>query len=526
MNWVLGNYRNSTFQNIYFYKNRLPINETNEAEFDFFRNPGINPIWTSNSKNISQLTITLEPGLWFFVFRTVQNYYVDGKYFTFDVSNISNCVSIDVKANPYAPTLYPSVSPNYNRSVGLNWSVAHLATSYLVYRADQPIDMSNINSIEFIANVSATWYIDTAMEGGYITYYAIVASNQTGNSTPSNSIAVDIRNVPNAPIWNSYTYTTFINQINLTWQDSYNYRNYSIYRTNSSNWNETTALLLGEHINSTFIFDFPAVEQNYFYWVFAHNASGTSRVSFSLELTCWLMAAPILTLVPNAPVTNHTFLLTWNSIPHAENYKIYRGFTPNFEIGESSPYQTFTTSSLNYRETNVPLGKYYFVIIASCTFGTGNQSSVRLVRVEDLPSAPIIANATRGNADAIIICWDLVPNADGYIAYMSLTPITENSSINAMVSSPLLGAAAINYTFYKAGIGNHWFIVVAVNGTGRSVFSNVYSFNNARDSTENVGVTILFVIGSIGIAGLIGFTTWKYWQERRNDPDRIMKKFT
>ena len=122
--------------------------------------------------------------------------------------------------------------------------------------------------------------------------------------------------------------------------------------------------------------------------------------------------------------------------------------------------------------------------------------------------------------------WNASSSATYYVAYMSLSPIDENTSLETLVSSPRLGANVLNYTFVGAKYGDHWFIVVSVNATGASNWSNIIEFSNISP-TEGMSpqIEVLVIIGSVTVSAVVVILVWYIIRKRNLDPDRLMKKF-
>jgi hypothetical protein len=189
------------------------------------------------------------------------------------------------------------------------------------------------------------------------------------------------------------------------------------------------------------------------------------------------------------------------------------------------PYQSFNTTTNSTRIFDVPLGKYYYCLVASSQWGKGNQSAVLYVRVEDIPLPTTVLELTLTPEGHLVVTWQLITLVDGYIAYMSSAPINENTTLSSMTSSPILNSHVKNYTFYNVGYGEKWFFVVTVNATGRGNWSNIEYFNREMPSRSNRPMQILITITVVSIAAIVGITLWKFYKERKYSPDRLLEKY-
>jgi hypothetical protein len=98
-----------------------------------------------------------------------------------------------------------------NGSISLNWTSVYGATYYKVYRA-----LSNISTVSGLTPIYAgttNWTTDTLNANGTY-WYAVVASNSSGDSVPSNSVNVSVQIPPAGNItskWgNGVTFTLYV----------------------------------------------------------------------------------------------------------------------------------------------------------------------------------------------------------------------------------------------------------------------------------------------------------------------------
>jgi hypothetical protein len=397
-----------------------------------------------------------------------------------------------------------------------------------VFRDQTPITDNTVGNLSFIANITTNGYIDQGVFTAGFYYYAVVAFNSTGNSTPSNNVIVDVHNPPISPIWIPPLNNTLINTINLTWSDIYNYDNYSVYRTNSSTWDSMDNILIGENISQLNYIDHPQIEGIYYYWLFATNTSGTSLLGTQLTIHVLIMNTPDFYAIPGGPVINHTIVIAWSPVNHTTQYYLYRSSTSQISIDQLTPYQIFASNITNFTDNNMPLGNYYYLLVPMSLFGQGNQSSILEIQVQDLPASPIITDAISGYMDNVQIFWNASISADHYIAYMGYQLITFNTSLSNLIASPMLDADMLNYTFTSARFGDHWFVVVAINATGTSNISNIFYFNNLSGQSTGLPnqVEILIIAGTSISVGVVTIVIIFIIRKRRNSPERLFEKLT
>jgi len=88
-----------------------------------------------------------------------------------------------------------SLSPTNNRTTALDWTSSNGADNYTLYRHTSEINSSSLISATNIKDVTGTSTTDTVPDIGRW-YYAVIATNESGSSDPSNSPYIDIQNEP------------------------------------------------------------------------------------------------------------------------------------------------------------------------------------------------------------------------------------------------------------------------------------------------------------------------------------------
>jgi hypothetical protein len=514
LNWTVGNYSVNSY---WVYRHNTPINASNwdsiklNSSYIIAVVPGI--------QTVSYIDLDVEPGTWFYVVAGENNQ---------GIANFSNCQNVTIKATPYQPLLYQPKTPNHSGNITLNWTYDSLVQKYYIFRANSYIYSSNLTSLTPIAIIMGTnEFNDTGVSVGW-KYYAVIAYNSTGNSTLSNCVSVHIILAPYTPLWNSPLNSYFVNHINLSWSDSYGYGNYSVFRGNSSDfYSVSSVILISSNLSSLWIFDNITYDAQYYYWIISYNATGPSYPTQMLNLTGYYMPAPTLTLIPAVPVTNHTVKLVWDNVPHATGYYLYRACGSQADLSALSLYKTFIGYNGSFIDQNVPLGNYTYLIIPYSVKGNGDSSNFLLVRVEHSPPTPTLLSAKTVSRDSIIVFWEEFGNYTGdlgFIVYMSLTPIDENTSLTNLFSSPLLASNVTNFTFIKAGFKMHYFVLVSVNATGSSGFSNIITFDNSLPISEN-NITLIIGLAIGGFFIVVIPVVIIFRKNRRYNPKNLLDKY-
>ncbi len=177
--------------------------------------------------------------------------------------------------------------------------------------------------------------------------------------------------------------------------------------------------------------------------------------------------------VPAAPVVklgNSTAsgkpVLTWNAVPGATSYKVYRATSKS---GTYSLLGTVTTTS--YTNTGAKEGTtYYYKVKAANGAGESAYSNVvsGKVVVTPKPAAPVVKLGNSATSGKPMLTWNAVSGATSYKVYRA-------TSQNGTYS--LLGTVtATSYTNTGAKAGTtYYYKVKAVNSAGESAYSNIVS---------------------------------------------------
>ena len=178
-------------------------------------------------------------------------------------------------------------------------------------------------------------------------------------------------------------------------------------------------------------------------------------------------AAPVVKLGNSA--TSGKPVLTWNAVPGATSYKVYRATSKS---GTYSLLGTVTTTS--YTNTGAKEGTtYYYKVKAANGAGESAYSNVvsGKVVVTPKPAAPVVKIGHSAASGKPMLTWNAVSGATSYKVYRA-------TSQNGAYS--LLGSVTVtSYTNTGAKDGvTYYYKVTAVNDSGESAYSNIVSGQN------------------------------------------------
>jgi fibronectin type 3 domain-containing protein len=136
--------------------------------------------------------------------------------------------------------------------------------------------------------------------------------------------------------------------------------------------------------------------------------------AFVIAATITLLAAPAAPTNLTATPGGGQITLSWNAVPTATSYRVYRATTGSFT-------RIATISTTSY--TNTGLGNattYKYYVRARNNSGEGPASPTVTVTTLPVPTAPASLSAVGGDRQ-IALAWPAVSTATSYRVYRSLT---------------------------------------------------------------------------------------------------------
>ncbi|MEP6754257.1 MAG: glycoside hydrolase family 44 protein [Chthonomonadales bacterium] len=352
-----------------------------------------------------------------------------------------------ISLTPPSPTGLTATPGDH--SVMLNWQGVTRAAAYTVFRATNVAGPFTILS----STVDGAGYQDVAVSNGTTYYYKVQATDQGGSSGDSN-VASATPSIQPPPAPGAVSIIAGDGNLILTWANVTSTTSFTVKRS---------LLATGPFVTIATGLDGAGMQNvgltngtQYFYEVFALNSGGSS------------LSSPIASGTPIAPLPgmptgmtaiagDTNVLLQWAGVSRAT------GFTVKRSINAAGPF-TIVASGLDgagYQDINVINGtKYYYVVAATNTSGSGPDSSV----VNATPTDPIPAmvtglTATVGNRN-VLLQWTGVSRAKSYTVSRSLTA----GGTYTVIATGVDGAS-----FQNVGLTNgvtYFYIVQAVNGGG------------------------------------------------------------
>jgi rhamnogalacturonan endolyase len=305
--------------------------------------------------------------------------------------------------------------------------------------------------------------------------------------------------VPPAPA--SVTAYAGNNSVLLSWPTVPGATGYNILRSTTSGsgyvaiTNGVTGPVCGSGpANATFVDNTAVNGTTYYYEVQSVNPVNTS--ANSPQSSGVTPSAGISTNAPATPTgltvtgTNNVVTFTWNSIPGANFYTVYRGTVVN-KLGYVPFYIILsdTTTSPTYTDASGTLGcTYSYYVTATGAAGTsGNSVAITAKPVPPPPaSAPAnvrIADVMTSSNQTPALSWSPVSGAVGYVLYRTTNspngPFTfPNNYVQSMTTTNYTDGTLNTNTLYS-------YMVVAMNAGGVSTNSVIVSTPPAAPASLN-----------------------------------------
>ena len=176
-------------------------------------------------------------------------------------------------------------------------------------------------------------------------------------------------------------------------------------------------------------------------------------------------AAPVVKLGNSA--TSGKPVLTWNAVPGATSYKVYRA------ASKSGTYSLLgTVTATSYTNTGAKAGMtYYYKVKAVNSVGESAYSNIVSGQVKSVtpkPSAPVVRIGNSATSGKPMLTWNTVEGATSYRIYRSTSKGSGYSLLGTVTATSYTNTGA------KAGT-TYYYRVKACNDAGLSPYSNVVS---------------------------------------------------
>lgn len=340
------------------------------------------------------------------------------------------------------PTTAPAglVAVAGNAKVTLTWTAVADAYGYRVYRAT-----NGVWNATPVASTTSTTLTNYNLVNG--TVYTFAVAGYTSGGTGPQSLAVSA--MPIAPP-TGVTATFGDTRITLNWIPSAGATSYTVYRKVSGElaYSELATGLVGPPFIDTGLTN----GTRYYYQLRAFGGGSQSSLSASVSAVP-LPPPPAIAPVVNAVPGNAKVTLTWNALPDATSYKIYRSTTAGVFDGPAIA----STTSLKFTNTGLINGVTYFYTVAGKNMG-GEGPRATMVSATPVapPPTPVDVAAAAGDK-AVTLSWTPSAGADGYKIYRgTITNRQASTPVATVTGSPYVDLTVVNGPtyFYKIAAYN------------------------------------------------------------------------
>jgi fibronectin type 3 domain-containing protein len=298
-------------------------------------------------------------------------------------------------------------STGYN-SIKLSWIPVPEASGYKIYRST-----SSTGTYSLVSTAASTSFTNTGLTTGKIYYYKVRSYRTVGTSKidGSYSSVVSAKPIPAIPK-NVQAISAGYTSIKISWSSVTGASGYKIYRSTSSTG---TYSLVSTSTSTSFTNAGLITGKLYYYKVRAYKTVGTSKVDGNYCSTVSAKPIPSAPSVKASSLEYNSIKISWNSVPGASGYEIYR-----IPSNTGSYALISTTKSTSFTNTGLATGAtYYYKVRAYRTVGTtkiyGSYSSP--ASTKPVPSTPSSLTAARTSPTSIKLAWNKVSGATGYQIY-------------------------------------------------------------------------------------------------------------
>lgn len=251
--------------------------------------------------------------------------------------------------------------------VNIAWDAVPNAV-YRIYRLETPESWP-----EKIAETTSTSFTDSGLDENTVYYYKVSACNGMFESPGSESIEATTGtggSEPIAPLRPMFG-TTTTESIHIVWHNVTGAKGYRLYRSNARSGPYTQTgddLTLTNHTDTGL-----EAGTTYFYRLKAYNDFGESDMGaeeFGITQSASAPGTPAGLAVGSA--TSSSLGISWNSVPGAEGYRLYRSTSSGGAYSQLGGNLTATS----FNDTGLaPSTTYYYKVSAYNAYGESSQSA-------------------------------------------------------------------------------------------------------------------------------------------------------
>jgi len=350
------------------------------------------------------------------------------------------------------PTQFSASKGTYSSHIALTWHTLPSSVAvYEVYRST-----TSNGTYHLLAHVANTGTLDTCTYNDTVTmqqvyYYQLAALNSKGNtgsrcSPDSGYITIDNQSI-------ELTLHEDFRFIELAWTPVAGAASYAVYRSSISCKSNVEKIVTTKELS---YIDSLTTRITQYYTVVALDSKGKQLT----ESSCGSGAIGLLGIPEGISISNKQGYskLTWNTLPGASKYVIYRSLTQC--PGENNAFAT--TTSTSFTDTNSTDKIRYYKIGAIDDANRKGALSGCYTGSSTLLSSPTGFTVSNGtNASVVTLSWTALEGAASYVIYRASNSCTD-------ASRQILGTTTSNhYTDSVHSTSPYFYTVAGRDAEGR-----------------------------------------------------------
>jgi len=268
----------------------------------------------------------------------------------------------------------------------LSWDAVDGASGYNVYRA-----VSAAGPYEVVhSNATGTSVVDKGLNPATTYYYKIAAVGQGGQSNLSDVIKCKTEAaISNTAELSASDITD--TSATISWKGIDGAAEYRVYRSSTSGGGYT-AIYTGKDTNFT---DNSLITGKTYYYTMAYvdRNEDESAKGPEIKVTTKLVKPAVPTGISADSANAGSVVLTWNSVPGADSYEIYRADSENgnYKLVNEVTANTFTDSNV------LPETTYFYKVSAKNGAGESDKSSAIEVTTAAIKTTPITVDGNKAD---------------------------------------------------------------------------------------------------------------------------------
>ena len=431
----------------------------------------------SNINGTTFSNTTLSPGVEYYYYVVASN-----GTSTATVSNQAHATTFTAPATSLTAT---DISAS---EIDLSWTAsATSGVTYSVYRYTSSVFTPGPSNL-LVSGLSGTTYHNTGCTSATPYFYYVVAILSGSASDKSNEAAATTLPLPASSLVATGISTS---EIDLSWTaSSSSGATYSVYRFTSTGFTPGPSYLVASGISATAYNDvsIPASGTRYYYRVIAVCNSVLSTATN--EANAATLVAPPTSLAATSTSTSELDLSWTASTSPGVTYTLYRSTSSGFTPGSGNQIAS-GVSGISYNDTSSLVSGTMYYYYARAVSGVGTSSNSNKANAPTLVLPPTALTATPISTSEIDLSWTAS-------ASPGVTYTVYGSTSSTLGTSNTIASGISGTTYHNTQLGSstrYYYVVVAVNSTGASIYSNEVNAITSYDSNQLVTWTVQYWLG-------------------------------